>query len=80
MPRWIARLMLSAGMFSALAAATAPRSRGIDLRITAALTSGHGDFPDQAREDLFAFGIERAFFVLDCGPFRVAGHGYLYCL
>src|SRR5436309_14590241 len=27
-PRWIARLMLSAGMFSALAAATALRSRG----------------------------------------------------
>src|ERR1017187_8095053 len=27
-PRWMARLMLSAGMFSALAAATAPRRRG----------------------------------------------------
>src|SRR6201985_1053689 len=28
-PRWIARLILSAGMFSALAAATAPRKRGL---------------------------------------------------
>src|SRR5580704_10184732 len=28
-PRWMARLMLSAGIFSALAAATAPRSRGL---------------------------------------------------
>src|SRR5271155_4578944 len=28
-PRWMARLILSAGMFSALAAATAPRSRGL---------------------------------------------------
>src|SRR5213080_3658239 len=27
-PRWMARLMLSAGMFSALAAAMAPRRRG----------------------------------------------------
>src|SRR5580704_1279498 len=28
-PRWMARLILSAGMFSALAAATAPRKRGL---------------------------------------------------
>src|ERR1700722_17341971 len=28
-PRWIARLILSAGMFSALAAAMAPRRRGL---------------------------------------------------
>src|ERR1700761_2928942 len=28
-PRWMARLMLSAGMFSALAAAMAPRRRGL---------------------------------------------------
>src|ERR1700722_2237332 len=53
---------------------------GIRIRIPPTLAGSHGDFPDQTGEDLAAFGVECALFVLDCGPFGMAGHGYLYCL
>src|SRR6185369_122025 len=46
---------------------------GILIRVTAALRS-HGDFLDKTGEDLAALSIKRALLVLNCGPFRVAGH------
>src|ERR1700722_16393549 len=46
---------------------------GVGVRVTAALGS-NSDFLEQAGEYLAALGIERAFFVLDCGPFGMAGH------
>src|ERR1700677_5134019 len=50
-----------------------PAQPGVGIRVATALTGGHGDFADEAGEDLAPFGVEGAFFVLDCGPFRVAG-------
>ncbi len=35
----------------------------------AAGLGGYGDFLDETGEDLATFGVKRAFFVLDCGPF-----------
>ena len=60
--------MFSCGMFSALAARIAVRSRGVAVRIAAAL-GGDSNFLDQASENLAALGIQRALLVLDCGPF-----------
>src|SRR5208282_4157286 len=48
----------------------------IGVGITTALC-GDSDFLEQAGEDLAALRIQRALLVLDCGPFRVAGHGNL---
>src|ERR1700761_1178565 len=45
----------------------------ITVRV-AAPACRHADFLDQAGEDLAALRVQRAFFVLDCGPFRMAGH------
>src|ERR1700691_6145548 len=53
---------------------------GIGIHISPALASRHGDFPDQAGEDFAALGVKCALFVLDCGPFGVAGHSNLYWL
>ena len=49
---------------------------GVAVRVAAALGSD-GDFLEQTGEYLAALGIQRALFVLDCGPFRMAGHGNL---
>src|ERR1700691_6144910 len=57
-----------------------PAQPGIGVHISPALASSHGDFPDQAGEDLAALGIKCALFVLDCGPFGMAGHSNLYWL
>jgi hypothetical protein len=57
--------MFSCGMFSALAARTAVRSRAL---LSAALC-GDCNFPEQTGEYLAALGIERALLVLDRGPF-----------
>ncbi len=62
--------MLSAGMFSALAAAMAAAEARIAVWVSAAAGLGcDGDFLDQAGEDLATFGVKRALLMLDCGPF-----------
>ena len=35
----------------------------------------HGDFFDQASENLSTFGVECAFFMFNCRPFGMARHG-----
>src|ERR1700728_5337754 len=48
---------------------------GIGIRIAAAVLRSDADFLDETGEDLAALGVERALLVLNCGPFRMAGHG-----
>jgi len=47
---------------------------GISVGVSTTPFCGNGDFLDKTSEYLAALGIERALFVLDCGPFRMAGH------
>src|SRR5439155_24722911 len=53
--------------------------RGAQSRISvgvAAIFRSNADFLNNAGEDLAALGVKCTLFVLDCGPFLVAGHGY----
>jgi hypothetical protein len=47
----------------------------IAVWVATAGLGGDGDFLDKAGEDLAAFGVGGALFMLDCRPFRVTGHG-----
>ncbi len=42
---------------------------GVAVGVSSALFGGDGDFLDEAGEDLAAFGVKRALFMLDCRPF-----------
>ncbi len=79
-PRWIAFLMLSAGMLTAFASAMSVRRRGFMPGIATAITGGDGEFLDDARKDLAPLGIGRALLVLDRVPLGMAGHGKLQTL
>ena len=78
-PRWMARSILSLGIFSFLAARMAVRRRG--------LVSGSPP-PTRAAmvisrmslvKTLPRRGVGRRFLVLDRGPFRVPRHGETFC-
>ena len=45
------------------------------FNIASAALGGHGDFFNQTGEYLAALGVQRALFVLDCGPLGMARHG-----
>src|SRR5581483_9386027 len=47
----------------------------IGIRIATAVLGGNADFLDKSGENLAALCIERALFMLNCGPFGMAGHG-----
>ena len=61
--------MLSAGMFSALAATMAPRRRGLPSGSPPPGFGSDGNFLNETGEDLATFGVKRALLMLDCGPF-----------
>ena len=69
--------MLSAGHVFCLGGQHRGAQPGIAVGVAPASLRGDGDFFDQAGEDLAALGVESALFVLDCGPFGMAGHGNL---
>ena len=73
MPRMMARLMLSAGILTALAASDGRAQARIHVGIAAAARGNH-DFLDDAGENFAALGVEGGLLVLDRRPFGVTGH------
>ena len=76
-PFWIARLMLSAGMFDCLALSTAVRRRGLRVGVAAADARGDRHLADDLGEQLAALGVGRALLVLDRVPLGMSGHARL---
>jgi hypothetical protein len=68
----MARSMLSLGMFSALAAATARAQSRVGVQIAPTRPGSHGNFLDQFGKDLSPLGILGAFAVLDGRPLIVS--------